>query len=95
VSFQITVLKVLAGHPEGRATLADLNAGAATRFDGLVDAPAARLNGFRRFPNSFRGLSQFRWRIGTAPVLTPSWARELSRTINGRAGQVFKDLDVL
>jgi hypothetical protein len=39
------------------------NAGAATRLDGLVDAPAGRLNGFRRFPNSFRGLSQFRWRI--------------------------------
>jgi len=31
VSFQITILKVLAGHPEGRASLADL-----TRYVGIL-----------------------------------------------------------
>src|ERR1700737_1928590 len=38
--------------------------GPATRLDGLGDAPAGRLNGFRRFLNSFGGLSQHSWRNG-------------------------------
>jgi hypothetical protein len=37
--------------------------GSFSRLDGIGDAPACCSNGFRGLQNSFRGLSQHRWRI--------------------------------
>ena len=50
MSFQITVLKVLAGHPEGRASIADL-----TRYAGVlaIGPPLAELSGVSENPRGY------------------------------------------
>jgi hypothetical protein len=66
VSFQITVLKVLAGHPEGRASIADLT----SYVSILISSGADWTNRTKRLAARAPKLdiSQIHWCCGTIGV---------------------------
>jgi hypothetical protein len=72
VSFQITVLKVLAGHPEGRASLADLTRcvsiliSSGTDWTNRTKRLAARAPKLDIFGDSFVLRDAYGWQITTS-----------------------------
>jgi hypothetical protein len=97
VSFQITVLMVLAGHPEGRASLADLRRAVAilissgTDWTNRTKRLAARAPGFDIFSQAFVLRDDAGWQITEAgraflaavetPIPTTAVAEQASEAI--------------
>jgi hypothetical protein len=72
VSFQITILKVLAGHPEGRVALADLTrcvailTSSGTDWSQRIKGLAARAPGLNIFTSGYVVRDEGGWRITEA-----------------------------
>lgn len=96
VSFQITVLKVLAGHPEGRTSLADLKryvavlACSGADWSQRMKRLAARAPGLDIFSSGYVLRESDGWRITDAgrSFLTSIEAPAVERTIEPVAGVV-------
>jgi len=86
VSFQITILKVLAGHPEGQASLADLTHYVAVLTSSGADWSqrmkrlAARAPGLDIFTNGYVLRDSNGWRITDA-------GREFLKLIEAQTGE--------
>jgi hypothetical protein len=83
VNFQITILKVLAGHPEGRAALADLTrcvailTSSGTDWSQRMNGLAARVPGLDIFTSGYVLRDDSGWRITEA-------GREFIKSIEAR-----------
>src|SRR5258707_12264020 len=91
MSFQVTVLKVLAGHPDGRASVADLKHAVAILISSGSDWTdrtkrlAARAPGLDIFSQLFVLRDEAGWQITNAGLALFAWVESPTRAANKRA----------